>query len=432
MVEHSNKSNHAKTPRLTRRDFLGAAGGAALSVAALGLPAVLGACRRSQDTGGVDVLSVSTSQVVTLDSYTEIEDIAPLCDIKEVAKYPKGTMLFSSGDQLAAALNVGESANPLSTCSLVKLADGSITKALNAAVGVNDGFSLFTVRASNTTLAWVESNYLTSDWAVYSAQIGESANIGQPVKLDEGNADYDTPELAVIGSTVYWIVQPTSNGPRASENSHLKAAGGAVAAEILTSRGRFNGGLSTSGNVLTAMPRADTSSGVHYELTAIMSGTGSVVAKQILPRSYRPSNAVYVNNAFAFTIPASYDYGGGIANVGTYFPIAGNQWLRLTKQSLTPPGMCYGWLFAKSGSRTVFVDTKGERYFVVDAPDNCESYGDYSVCTGEVNAVYNYATVRSGQKSSAQQENENADTTIGASSSGATTVLRNITPKLAI
>ncbi len=417
---------------MSRRGFLGVAGGAALSVAALGLPAVLGACRREQDSGGLDVLSVSSSQVVTLDSYTEIEDVAPICDIKEIATYPKGTMLFSSGDQVAAALCVGETANPLSTCSLVKMADGSIVKALNAAVGASDGFNLLTVKASNTTLAWVESNYLTSDWAVYSAQIGESLNIGQPVKLDEGNADYDTPELAVIGSTVYWIVQPTSNGSRASEKSHLKAAGGAVAAEVLTSSGRFNGGLSTSGNILTAMPRAESSSGVYYQLTAVMTGTGSIVASQVLPRSYRPSNAVYMNNAFAFTIPASYDYGGGIANVGTYFPIAGNQWLRLTKQSPTPPGMCYGWLFAKSGSRTVFVDTKGERYFVVDAPDNCESYGDYSLCTGEVNAVHNYASVKSGQKSANQQEDEKADSTIGASASGASVVLRSITPKLVV
>lgn len=93
---------------------------------------------------------------------------------------------------------------------------------------------------------------------------------------------------------------------------------------MITSEGRFNGGLSVSGQVLTAMPRAKASSGVYYELTAIAAGSGSVVASQVMPHSFRPSNAIYMNNAFAFTIPASYDYGGGIANVGTYYPIAGN------------------------------------------------------------------------------------------------------------
>lgn len=162
---------------------------------------------------------------------------------------------------------------------------------------------------------------------------------------------------------------------------------------MITSEGRFNGGLSVSGQVLTAMPRAKASSGVYYELTAIAAGSGSVVASQVMPHSFRPSNAIYMNNAFAFTIPASYDYGGGIANVGTYYPIAGNTWLRLARQSLTPPGICNGWLFAKSSSRTVFIDTQEQKYFVVNAPDGCTDYGDYSVCTGEVSRVYNYATV---------------------------------------
>ena len=141
------------------------------------------------------------------------------------------------------------------------------------------------------------------------------------------------------------------------------------------------------------MPRAKASSGVYYELTAISVGSGSVVASQVMPHSFRPSNAIYMNNAFAFTIPASYDYGGGIANVGTYYPIAGDSWLRLARQSLTPPGICNGWLFAKSSSRTVFIDTRNQQYFVVNAPDGCTDYGDYSVCTGEVARVCNYATV---------------------------------------
>ena len=274
--------------------------------------------------------------------------------------------------------------------------------------------------ASDTLLAWVESNFLTSEWKVYCASIGEGPSIGQPVKLDEGDGDFDTPDIAVVGSTAYWIVQPSSTGSRTAEDSYLKgAAGGSMSANVLTSHGRFNGSLAVSGQILTAMPRANTSSGVYYELTAIQTGTGSVVANQILPRSFKPSNAIYMNNAFAFTIPAAYDYGGGIANVGTYYPIAGNQWLRLTKQSLTPPGICNGWFFAKSGSRTVFVDSKTQRYFVADAPDHSESYGDYSVRTGEVNTVFNYSTVhKSG-------EFEDEDSKIPAS----TVLLRSIRPR---
>jgi len=157
-----------------------------------------------------------------------------------------------------------------------------------------------------------------------------------------------------------------------------------------TSHGRFNGGLSASGNTVTCMPRADVG-GVYYQLTALQGG--SVVATQIMPRSYRPGSAIYMGGSFAFSIPASYDYGGGISHVGTYYPMPNGQWLRLTRQPVTPPGLCNGWLFCKSGARTVFVDMKNQKYFTVDAPGNSLNHGDYSVSFGEVDAVCTYASI---------------------------------------
>ncbi len=380
--------------QLSRRDFLRLGGGALACATVLGAPAVLTGCSGGSDKGTPSTLEVSTNDVVTLDAFAEIEDPTGYYEIKDIAQYPAGTMLFASEDVTAAALLTGQTASPLSTCSLVNLEDGAMTPALERAVNHDMGYSIFAVRASKELLVWVESNYLTSDWMVYCATIANGKLTGQPVKLDEGNGEYDTPEIAAIGTAAYWIVQPAENGPRTTENSYLRvASGGSRSSDMITSEGRFNGGLSVSGQVLTAMPRAKASSGVYYELTAIASGSGSVVASQVMPHSFRPSNAIYMNNAFAFTIPASYDYGGGIANVGTYYPIAGNAWLRLARQSLTPPGICNGWLFAKSSSRTVFIDTREEKYFVVNAPDGCTDYGDYSVCVGEVARVCNYATV---------------------------------------
>ena len=379
---------------VSRRDFLRLGGGALACATVLGAPAVLTGCGNKSDSGRPATLEVSTNDVITLDAFAEIEDTTGYFEAKDLAQYPKGTMLFSSEDVTAAALLTGETAAPLSTCSLVDLATGAMTPALDRAVNHDMGYSIFAVRASKELLVWVESNYLTSDWMVYCASISNGKLTGQPVKVDEGNVEYDTPEIAVIGTAAYWIVQPAENGPRTTENSYLRvASGGSRSSDMIVSEGRFNGGLSVSGQILTAMPRAKASSGVYYELTAIAAGSGSIVASQVMPHSFRPSNAIYMNNAFAFTIPASYDYGGGIANVGTYYPIAGNTWLRLARQSLTPPGICNGWLFAKSSSRTVFIDTKNQQYFVVNAPDGCTDYGDYSVCVGEVSRVFNYATV---------------------------------------
>lgn len=386
-------STHDGT-KLSRREFLRLGGGALACATVLGAPAVLTGCSGGSDKNAPSALEVSANDVVTLDAFAEIEDPTGYYEVKDLAQYPKGTMLFSSEDVTAAALLTGETATPLSTCSLVSLETGAMTPALERAVNHDMGYSIFAVRASKELLVWVESNYLTSDWMVYCATISDGKLTGQPVKLDEGNGEYDTPEIAVIGTAAYWIVQPAENGPRTTENSYLRvAAGGSRSSDVITSEGRFNGGLSVSGQILTAMPRAKASSGVYYELTAISAGSGSIIASQVMPHSFRPSNAIYMNNAFAFTIPASYDYGGGIANVGTYYPMAGSSWLRLARQSLTPPGICNGWLFAKSSSRTVFIDTNNQQYFVVNAPDGCTDYGDYSVCTGEVSRVFNYATV---------------------------------------
>lgn len=378
----------------SRRAFLRMGSASLACAAAIGAPAILTGCSKESANSSLDTLDVSTNDVVTLDAFAEIEDPSQYYEVKDIAQYPKGTMLFSSDDVTAAAFCTGVTSDPLSTCSLVELSSGVITPALERAVNHDLGFSISAVRASKELLVWVESNYLTSEWMVYCAALTNGQLTGQPVRVDEGTWEYDTPEIAVIGSAAYWIVQPAENGPRTSEDSYLRvAAGGSRSSDIITSHGRFNGGLSVSGQVLTAMPRAESSSGVYYQLTAIAAGSGSVVAAQVLPHSYRPSNAIYMNNAFAFTIPASYDYGGGIANVGTYYPIAGDMWLRLARQSLTPPGLCNGWLFAKSSSRTVFIDMVEQQYFVVNAADGCEDYGDYSVCTGDVPIVYNYATV---------------------------------------
>lgn len=381
---------------LTRRSFLSGTARAVLGAAVVGAGSMVGlsACGKSSSNDAPDVLTVADSSVVTLDSFASIDDAEGYYKLVERGTFDAGTMMYTTGSKLAAALCAGKTASPLTTVSLVTLATGKMTKALEAAVQGDGGYSIYAVRASDQLLAWVESNYLTGDWSVYVATIDASSlKLGQSVQVDSGTSDYDTPELEVIGTTAYWIVQPAEGGSHTSEDSVLKAsASGSRGSTILTSHGRFNGGLSASGEVLCAMPRAD-ASGVYYQLTAIQSGTGSVVAKQVLPRSFKPATAIYLDGQFAFSIAASYDYGGGIARVGTYYPIGNDQYLRLARQPVTAPGLCQGWLFCKSGSRTVFVDCKNRRYFTVDAPGGTETYGDYPVCVGKTDTVYNYATI---------------------------------------
>ena len=379
----------------TRRELFGAAAKATVAgaaIASVGASLTLSACGSdSSSENTAEVLSVKSDQVVTLDAYAEVKKPQKYYKIEELIKIPGEAILFSSDGKVAAVLQAGESASPLNIVSLLNLSTGSLTQVLQKPVSYDEGYDIFEVRCSKSLIIWVESNYLTSAWRVYVASVSSGGtSIGSPVLVDEGDAEYDAPELAVVGSQAYWIVQPAESGTKTKEDSYLKTSSGSASGTVITSHGRFCGGLSVSGSTLTAMPRADMS-GVYYQMTSVEGG--SVVSTTVLPRAYKPNGAIFLNGGFAFGISASYDYGDGISNVGTYYPIGQGNWLRLIRQPITVPGLSNGWLFCKSGSRTVFVDVDNKSYFTINAPDGCTDYGDYSVQFGKVGTIYNFATI---------------------------------------
>ena len=395
--QHSGTQAGAPTgaPAITRRQLLTQVPATAVGLAAaaaVGTAVTVGGCSRNSGSGGaaLNVLEVPVANVTTLESYKEVSKPTALYTLEEELELDAGTQLFGSGGAYAAALVPGKTARPLSTVALLNLSSMSLHTVLDEPVGQDEGFNFHELRCSDSLLLWVESNFLTSEWRVYSASIAEGgSSVSEPVLLDEGDGEYDAPEIAALAGQAYWIVQPAEGGSKTQEDSLLKTNGGVA----YTSHGRFNGGLATSGSTLVCMPRAESDTGVYYQLTAIQ-GSG-VVASQVLPHSFRPNTFTYVDGSFSFGIPAGYDYGDGIANVGTYLCVGSNNWLRLTRTPLTPAGKLSGWLFCKSSSRTVFVDTAKQRYFTINPPSGSESYGDYAVCTGELEGkLYLSSTVK--------------------------------------
>ena len=388
---------------ISRRDLFGAIPGAAVGAAALaavGAAVTVTGCSGRSSENAPDVLEVATNSVVTLESYKEIKKPENYYTANTILELDAGTQLFSSGGNVACATAPGSSARSLTQVNLMGLASERYVTALAEAQGKDDGYVIHEARCSDSLLVWIECNYLTDEWRLYSASINEGdLSLGSATVLDEGNDDYDVPEIAVVDSQAYWIVQPTEGGPKTSEDSLLKTNGGVAYA----SHGRFNGGLSVSGKSVVCMPRYDSSASVYYQLTAIQAG--GVVASQVLPHGFRPSTFTYVNGAFSFGISAGYDYGDGISNVGTYFSVGDGTWLRLTRTPVTPAGHINGWLFCKSAGRTVFVDTKKQRYFIVSAPSGSEDYGDYSTATGELDGkLFVYSTVAQIKKNKTQRK----------------------------
>ena len=401
----SSRSQEGAAPAITRRQLLTqvpatAAGLAA--VAAVGAAVAASGCSSGSGSKGpqLDVLEVPVSAVTTLESYKEVTNPSKLYALEEELSLPRGSQLFGSGSKRAAVLVPGASSRPLSSVALLELSTMSMHTVLEEPVGQDEGFNFHELRCSDGLLLWVESNFLTDAWRVYSASIAEDgASVSEPVLLDEGDGEYDAPEIAVAANQAYWIVQPAEAGSKTQEDSLLKTNGGIA----FTSRGRFNAGLSTSGNTLVCMPRAEATGTVYYQLTAIQGG--GVIASQVLPHGFRPNTFTYVDGRFSFGIPAGYDYGDGIANVGTYLSLGDGSWLRLTRTPVTPAGRVGGWLFCKSSSRTVFVDAAKKRYFTINPPSGSESYGDYAVRTGELDdTLYLYSTVKdTGSKKSSRK-----------------------------
>lgn len=391
---------------ISRRDLFGAlpkaaTGAAALAAVGMALSAT-GCGKDSSDSNGPAVLEVATNSIVTLESYKEIKKPERYYEMTEVLELDEGTQLFASGSKIACATAPGSSAKSLTQVYLMGLSSERYVLALQDAQGKDEGFVIHEARCSDSLLVWVECNYLTDEWRVYSAPISEDdLSAGSATLLDEGSGDYDVPEIAVVDGQAYWIVQPAEGSPKKTEDSLLKTNGGVA----YTSHGRFNGGLYTSGKSVVCMPRYDSKSSVYYQITAIQNG--GVVATQVLPHGYRPSTFTYVNGSFSFGIGAGYDYGDGISNVGTYISVGDGTWLRLTRTPVTPAGKVNGWLFCKSSSRTVFVDTKKQRYFTINAPSGSEDYGDYSITTGEVDGkLFNYATTATIEKDKTKRKVE--------------------------
>lgn len=405
-------------PSFSRRSFVrGGAGALALGAAAATGALSLSGCGDDEEEE-VQTLEVDEGDVVTLDSFTAYKHPTTQYSMYRLGSYSGGTLIHTTSESVAAAIVPGTTADPLNKLALLGLDSGRLHIVRKKPVGHDSGFTFLSASASNELVVWVESNFLTSQWRVYCATVDEKElTVGTSSRLDAGDADYDAPDVEVIGSTAYWIVQPSEDGDKTTEDSHLMASeSGSKAAVIHTSHGRFNGGLAASDGILTAMPRVDTS-GVYYQLTAFQSGTGKIVDKLVMPQSFKPSSAIYMDGAFAFTIEAAYDYGGGIANVGTYYPLDDGTYLRLTKQPVTPPALCRGWLVSKSGSRTVFVNMKDRKYFTVDAPDGTADYGDYPLAYGEVRHVFVYSSITRDVETDDEEDEEEEDV-LGAEDEG--------------
>jgi len=397
----------ARSPLISRRAFV--AGGTALAAGALAGGALAG-CSSStpdgetvpaasevtaEDANSIEVLSVDESQVTSLADLENIDDPSAL--YTEVASYqlPLGSMLWQAAEGLAVVLGTGSTSSPLSQVKMLDTTTGVLTTIIDRAVGSADGFEIYDVRASSSTVAWSEYDYMTSDWKLYAASLSADAtSIGEVYQLDDGDVNWDPPLICVADDEVFWTRLPYEKGLYTTGDSYLRKAHatGTDVWDVYTSHGRMITTPECSDGILTFVPRLDAQN-VYYQMTALDIASEKIVSQVTLPASVRVMNALYLQDSFAFSVEASYSSNSAIATMGTYRSLGSGNYLRVARTPSCTPALCRGHLIVKFGKSTAVIDTAARTWFTVPAPNYSWSYGDYLATSGSCDSFIIYSTV---------------------------------------
>lgn len=387
---------------LTRRHFLfGALGIGAL--AAIGGGASVLIQGAESDTGtDLPILTVPNDAVTVSDSLTPIEDPSTRMNLMGSFELPYGTLLWANGDDVAACLLPNaEEAKPLAQVGLLSLASGACPVVLEQAVGQDDGFDIYDVRATSSGIIWTEADILSGIWRIYTAE-SDGSSIGRPSLVDERDDAWEMPTITAVGMYAFWQVLPKLNGLQSAEDSLVKRATmGSNNTEIVyTSHGRLCTPPYALDDSIVITPRADTT-GTYYQLTHLDAASGNILDTLVLPRSMRPLEAGYGDTGFTFSFDASYSYGDGISNMGTYVPISAvtdgaynnASWFRFNRSPTAAPAWCGPYFMVKSSTSVCGVDMSTKEYFAFSVENGAEDYGEYLASTGSNEVVVTYTNI---------------------------------------
>lgn len=386
---------------LTRRNLL--IGAAAVGgIAAIGGGVSLASSAlEGNSTEQISYISVPENTVEQQADYTLIENYSDYVQLTGSFSLPYGTLVWADNDTVAACLNPTEQASPLNTVSLLYLSSGNTATVLDAAQGSEEGFEILDARCSENGLVWTESNPYQPRWRVYTASIanGSASNIQQ---VDEGDSNWLMPSLAAIGNTAFWQVSPNTSGEAANEPAELRAVtfGSSEVQHVYSSKRAFATRVAPATDGVVITPRADSTT-VYYQLTKISADTLQPVDQMTLPSSMTPEVVGYGSSGFSFGFTSIYNYGGGIANLGTYTPRAAVQaynyndlpWFRYSRSPITAPCWCGNWFIVKSTTALSGVHFASKSYFAIDTVSGADTYGEQLVSSGNCSSFVGLSQV---------------------------------------
>ena len=284
--------------------------------------------------------------------------------------------------------------------------------------------------------------------AVYDSQgleqIGakvKGEKLGKARLLDEGDGNWEMPTLAVAGAYGFWQCLPQLNGDARVENSLLKRAqfGTDEAEVVYESQGRMACPPTSCGDAVIITPRARTS-GTYYQMTKIDGASGTVTDACVLPTSMKPMECSYGPTGFNFAFEAIYDYGDGIANLGTYMPLtpvdtevatpapveedaapdgeatvaasaaqahsisidqanaateaySDAPWFRYARTPVSAPCWCGNWLMIKGSTNMCVVNLEEKKFAALPLEEGADSYKDFLASSGMGKRAVTYSSV---------------------------------------
>ncbi|MBR2522003.1 MAG: hypothetical protein IKE61_02610 [Coriobacteriales bacterium] len=387
---------------ITRRDFI--LGSAAASLLVSGTTMLIGCSSGSGDdqlNGEFEITELSVPESSVIQS-SDFEELTTSKCISEWATYDidMGSILHMDCDSLAIVISPGSSNNVLTRLGFLVMSSGKVVYFLNQAIGQSEGYTIYDARGNGEIAIWTECNLRTGDWRVYLAAVNSSAKIMDPIKVDEGDADFDPPMLCVCDKKAYWTVMPDPNGEAKESDSYLKCATVSMPLSqiVYTSHGRMITNPQASDGIVTIVPRADTSS-TRYQMTAIDSATNQPIKGQILPKSMRVNTAIYMNDTFVFGIEQNYNFGDGISNFGTYSATGDGKYMRFNRTPFVTPAQVGKYIVIKSTKAVVGCDMANRQFFAIDTVKGSESYGDFLVSTGTSGSIVVYTSIPKGDGS---------------------------------
>ena len=385
----------AKLP-ITRRGFFKAAGATAPIAAAIG---VLSGCVNSaqETTEGEPVVVEEDSATSILDDFEAVDSL-----LQETGAYtlPLGNVLHPTDGTWIPVTTAGESATPIVKGSALSLSSGELVEVVPTTVsGPATTRVIYDARCSERLYAWLELDIITRSWALLASRMNDGVLEGETTTLWEADANWDPATFAASGDAVIWQVTPALSGDKTAEHSfcYLWRLGDTQATPVVESPGRFALPPTLSSGFALLAPRVRADEGVFYGLSAytVDDDLKTMVDQLVLPASVKPFRAAYVGSRFAVSIEASYESGGLLGKMGTYFGRSDAQdFYVLGREPFADIVGRNDTFVVKVRASYVVVDLEKRQYCILPAQDRSLDYGEYPARAGECVSFVTFATVK--------------------------------------